>query len=133
MAFFNLINILTLTNRPFSKQFSSRMYKQMLLHSIMCLTVCFVYMLRVSIKCIDPVAGYCVFGAITDKIYRYILLTLTNYVGNVLKTCANLIHISIALDRFILSTETKNSILRIFSQIQLKTIFLVEEQRLLII
>jgi hypothetical protein len=115
----NLLNIIVLRNRLFLKAFQNRMYKQMLLNSVVNMIICMLYLIKLSIKCIDPINNFCLVFLVTNKIYRYVTLTLVNYIGNALKTFSNLIQLSISLDRFILSTDKRNPFLNTFANMDL--------------
>ena len=123
--FFNILNIIILKNKRFKKDLQNRMYKQMVLNSYINLLICLIYHTRLTIKCIDPIGRYCLVSIVTYKFYRYFFLIMVNYFGNVLKTCSNLIQISISLDRFILSTDTKSKFLLKFIKIDLKIFFIL--------
>ncbi len=122
----NILNILTLKNIIFSKLFKKRMYQQMLFNSILNVIICTVYLFRLTIKCIDPIGSFCIESLLTLKFFRYSVLILTNYFGNVLKTFANLIHISIALDRYILSSNTHSRFFKRFHDLSLRKIFSIQ-------
>jgi len=104
----NLLNIIVLRNRTYKKDFRERLYKLMLFNSCVNFSICLIFLLSLMIKCIDPVGSFCIVGIVTKRIYRYILLTMTNYFANVLKTVSNLISLSIALDRYVLSSARPN-------------------------
>jgi len=120
---FNLLCIVVLSNRDFMKAYKDRMYKQMLVYSLVNFCICVIYFLRLTIKCIDPIASFCPVSIITNKLLRVILLTIVFYIGSVFKTWSNLIQISIALDRFILSTDSKRAVFKRFSKVSLKVLF----------
>jgi hypothetical protein len=122
---FNILNIIILSNKRYKKELKNRMYKQMILNSYINLLICLIYLTRLAIKCIDPIGGYCIVSIVTNKFYRYFFLTLVNYFGNLLKTCSNLIQISISLDRFILSTDSRTKFLLVFIKIDLRLFLLL--------
>jgi hypothetical protein len=107
----NALNIIVLSNKHLKINKNNKMYEQMLLGSYANFFICMIYLFGLTIKCIDPIGGYCVLPLIVNKKYRYFALTIYVYIGSVLRTCSKLIQIIIALDRFILSTDNKNKLL----------------------
>jgi hypothetical protein len=122
--FFNILCIVVLSNKDFMKAYKDRMYKQMLVYSIVNFFVCIIYFLRLTIKCIDPITSFCPVSILTNKSLRTLLLIIVFYIGSAFKTWSNLIQISIAFDRFILSTDSKRTLFKKFSKISLKWLFL---------
>jgi len=120
---FNTLCIIVLSNRDFKKIYKDRMYTQMLVYSIVNFFICVIYSFRLTIKCIDPISSFCSISIITNKTLRMMFLTIVFYVGSVFRTWSNLIQISIAMDRFILSTDTKWKMFKKFSKINLKYLF----------
>jgi hypothetical protein len=125
-VFLNLLNILTIRNRHMKNELKDRMYKQMHINSVIGLITCAINLSSLTIKCIDPITSFCLSSFITNKTYRYFILILTNIFGNVFNTCSNLIHVSIALDRYIKASGTKLRLLKIFSECNLKLLFVCE-------
>jgi hypothetical protein len=119
----NLLSIFTLMNKKFQKSFKDRMYKQMLLNSILNLFICFIHLFRITIKCIDPLSSFCIINLLTNKYYRIFVIILTNYIGNVLRTCSNFLHITVTLDRFIKSTDFKCDVFKKYTTSSLKLIY----------
>jgi hypothetical protein len=117
--FTNLINIIVLKN--FENDVKNLMSNLMLICSYVDLCICSTYLLGLTLKCIDPIGYFCMLSLVNYKPYRYFMLTVYNYFGSVMKTLSNLIQISIAFDRFIISTSTKNKILVKLSNIKMKT------------
>jgi hypothetical protein len=120
----NILNVLVLSNKNHKKEMQQRMYELMLVSSVINFLVCFIYLFRLTIKCIDPINNYCPVSLITNKTFRYIFLTLVNYFGNVLKTTSNLLQISIAVDRIQLATQAKFSWLKVHSKTNMKYLML---------
>jgi hypothetical protein len=118
----NLLNVLVLSNKMYKKELKQRMYDLMRLSSLINFFVCFIYLFRLTIICIDPINSYCPISIITNKALRYTFLTLVNYFGNVLKTVSNLIQISTSIDRIVLSTEVKSRFFQMQSDIKLKNL-----------
>ncbi len=114
----NSINILVL--RKFEKDAKNAISKQMLICSYVDLTICVIYVLGLTLKCIEPIGYFCTISLINYKPYRYAMLTITNYLGNVLKTYSKLVQILIKFERFIISTTPKNKILVKLSEINTK-------------
>jgi hypothetical protein len=123
--FTNLLNILTLRSKKFEKEFKNRMFKQMLICSYINLIICMIDLLALTIKCVDPFGYFCMLILVHLKIYRYVLLTVNIYIASALKTCSKLVQIAISLDRFILSTGTKNKHLLKFAKLDLKLSILI--------
>jgi len=121
----NLLSILVLTNKTYKKQMQEKMFKQMLAVCVINLLVCTIYLLRLTYKCIDPIQSYCVAIIVFNKTKRYILLTFTNYLGNIFKTCSNSFQILIVLDRYVLSTGNKSRVLNKIAQLKTKNFFLI--------
>jgi len=123
---FNLLNIIVLKNAKFSKSFNARMYQQMVIKSTINLIICIIFLLRLTIKCIDPISSFCFVSFVNNRLLRHFMLTLAYFVGNSLKTCSNLVHISFVLDRLVLISEKKLDFLKKFSLIDYKLLFLIE-------
>jgi hypothetical protein len=123
--FTNLLNILTLSSKKFQKELKNRMFKQMLICSYINLIICIINLLELTINCIDPYGYFCMLALVNLKVYRYIVLTIYIYIGSVMKTCSKLVQIAIALDRYILSTGTKNKLLLRFAKLNLKLLSLL--------
>jgi len=121
---FNLLTIVTLKNKNFTKHFKTRTYQLVSLNSVVNCMICLIYLLRLTIKCIDPISSFCLVPLITNRFFRYSMLTLTNYIGNSLKSFSNLIHIFIILDRYIFHTEKRCTLIMKFSKIDLKLYFM---------
>jgi len=106
----NILNIIVLSNKHLQKNKNNKMFDQMLVGSYVNVVICLIYLFGLSIKCIEPIGNYCMLELIINKKYRYFALTVYVYIGSVLKTCSKLVQIIIALDRFILSTDSKNKL-----------------------
>jgi hypothetical protein len=104
----NGLNVLVLKNNTYKKEMKEKMYEQMKYSSLINTVICLIYLFRITIKCIDPIGYFCLIEVITNKTLRYLILTLTNYFGNVFRTCSNIIHILIAFHRFALTSNTKS-------------------------
>jgi len=121
--FFNILCILVLSKNNFIKANKDRMYKQMLANSLINFFICLIYLIRFLIKCIDSVNNFCFISIISNTFLRYFLIVLVYFFGSAMRTWSNVIQLSIALDRFILSSDTKNKYFRKFSQIDLRLFF----------
>jgi hypothetical protein len=119
----NLLNILVLSNRNF-KELKKRLFRKMLISSYINVIICLVQIFGISIKCIDPLSYYCMFLFIANKKTRYAGLVIYIYLGNVLRTCSKLFQISIAFDRFVLSTDSKKRNLQKIVKIQVKSLLI---------
>jgi len=119
----NGLNVLVLANKAYKKEMKEKMYEQMKYSSLINLIICLIYLFRISIRCIDPVGYFCPIEAITNRTYRYMILTLINYFGNVFKTCSNILHILIAFHRFALSSKMKSSLTGSILKLNILTLF----------
>jgi hypothetical protein len=119
----NGLSVVVLLNKSFQRTFNHRLYKQMYYYSLVNLSICLIFLFRLTIRCIDEVTSFCIRSLIINNFFRCFMLFLTNYFGNVLKTCSNYIHVFISLERYILSSESKALFLKRFTKTSLKKIF----------
>ncbi|CAF0952054.1 unnamed protein product [Brachionus calyciflorus] len=117
----NIINIKIIFDNKMNK---IKMYKFILIGSIIDILICVFYLLETTSECVQAYGIFC--SWIQKSLFsQYLKLIGVNFFGNILKMCSNYFSIAFSIDRYLINSKVKNKFFNYLNRITINKILLI--------